>query len=116
MLRTLALLSVLFVANCSAVTGAVTDAALSTITGGKGGPSLEAQIGRENIRENTISGITNDVEGDQINQNEKVSADTVETVTINEVPVWAILLLVVGFLLPSPGEIGRVVRNRFNKK
>ena len=36
-----------------------------------------------------------------------VKADEVHTVVVNEVPTWVILLLVLGWLLPSPGEIGR---------
>ncbi len=38
-----------------------------------------------------------------------VQADAVETVVVNEVPVWVIVALVLGWLFPSPGEIGRYI-------
>lgn len=53
---------------------------------------------------------------DQSNDSNRVSADEVETVVVNEVPVWVILLLVLGWLFPSPGEIGRTIRSWFTKK
>ena len=50
------------------------------------------------------------------NQTTRVSANDVQTVVVNEVPVWIILLLVVGWLLPSPNEIGRWIRSLFKRK
>lgn len=44
---------------------------------------------------------------DQSQTETKLSTDKVDNVTINEIPPWVILLLVLGWLLPSPGEIGR---------
>lgn len=46
----------------------------------------------------------------------KVKADRVETVVVNEIPFWVLLLLVLGWLLPSPNEIVRMVKNAFRKK
>lgn len=46
----------------------------------------------------------------------RVQSDRVETVVVNEVPTWVILLLVLGWLFPSPGEIGRWVRSLFSKR
>ena len=43
----------------------------------------------------------------------RVKADKVETVVVNEIPFWVLLLLVLGWLLPSPSEIVRIVRNAF---
>ena len=45
-----------------------------------------------------------------------VQADSVETVVVNEVPVWVIVALVLGWLFPSPGEIGRIIRGWFSSK
>ena len=45
-----------------------------------------------------------------------VQADSVETVVVNEVPVWVIVALVLGWLFPSPGEIGRIIRGWFGSK
>lgn len=44
-----------------------------------------------------------------------VSTESVEKLTVNQVPVWLILLfgLVCGFLIPSPKEIYRGVRDAF---
>ena len=46
----------------------------------------------------------------------KVSSDKVETVVVNEVPMWVILLLILGWLLPSPGEIGRSLASIFKRR
>jgi predicted DCC family thiol-disulfide oxidoreductase YuxK len=39
-------------------------------------------------------------------QDSKVKAETVEKVVINETPPWVILLLLLGWLLPTPQDIG----------
>jgi len=52
----------------------------------------------------------------QTSDTNKVSADRVETVVVNEVPAWVILLLILGWLFPSPGEIARWIRSLFKKK
>jgi len=46
----------------------------------------------------------------------KVSTESVEKVTINETQPWVILLLVLGWLLPSPNEIARSILNLFRRK
>ena len=51
----------------------------------------------------------------QTSDTNKVSADRVETVVVNEVPIWVILLLILGWLFPSPGEIGRSIVSIFKK-
>jgi len=45
----------------------------------------------------------------------QVRSDSVETVVVNEVPMWVILLLILGWLFPSPGEIGRSIANIIKK-
>lgn len=52
----------------------------------------------------------------QSNDSNKVQADNVQTVVVNEVPVWVILLLILGWLFPSPNEIARYVRSLFRLK
>ena len=52
----------------------------------------------------------------QANDKNSVKADNVGNVTVNEIPPWVILLLVLGWLLPSPQEIGRWVRSLFKKE
>lgn len=46
-------------------------------------------------------------------QTTRVNATEVQTVVVNEVPTWVILLLVLGWILPSPGEMGRIIRGWF---
>ena len=84
--------------------------------------AANTQVGKTNTQ--TI-GTTNNVEQrlevgvaeriNQANDNNKVKADTVETVVVNEVPVWVILLLLLGWLLPSPNEMGRWLRSPFSR-
>jgi len=94
---------------------------LSTLMslGGSGGPTVNsnAQIGKEN-RQSVMS----------VEQSEEVSAgrDVIQTEIIKEVetgsvgsldiintniPPWVMLLLILGWLLPTPTEIGRGIMN-----
>jgi len=94
---------------------------LSTLLslGGSGGPTVNsnAQIGKEN-RQSVMS----------VEQSEEVSAgrDVIQTEIIKEVetgsvgsldiintniPPWVMLLLILGWLLPTPTEIGRGIMN-----
>jgi hypothetical protein len=52
-----------------------------------------------------VQGHNNRVEQVQ-SQDNKVKTESVEKVVINEVPPWVILLLLVGWLLPTPQDIG----------
>lgn len=76
---------------------------------GGGGPNVAAntQIGKEN-RQSLVSTETGPKAGRDIVQKE-LEAETVDTVTINneKIPVWVIIALVLGWLAPSPSEIGR---------
>ena len=96
---------------------------LSLLTGG--GPNVAANVQAGKTNSQTV-GTTNVTEqklvrpkARDINQTadtNQVRSDSVETVVVNEVPVWVVLLLVLGWLLPSPGEIGRYLRSLFVKK
>lgn len=93
---------------------------LSLLTGG--GPNVAANVQAGKTNSQTI-GTTNNVEQTlvrpqantirQSNDTNKVQADNVATVVVNEVPVWVILLLVLGWLFPSPNEIARYIRSFF---
>jgi hypothetical protein len=97
--------------------------ALGILTGGGPNVAANTQVGKTNTQ--TI-GTTNNVEQrlevgvaeriNQANDNNKVKADSVQTVVVNEVPVWVILLLLLGWLLPSPNEMGRWIRSPFSRK
>lgn len=53
---------------------------------------------------------------DQSTTESKVSTDKVDSITINEIPAWVILLLILGWLLPSPQEISRGVWSLLRRK
>ena len=120
-LRTLLLLLVLI--GGVSLTGCSGTQALSLLTGGGPNVAANTQVGKNNLQ--TIG--TSTVNGDQkivrpqardIRQSQdsnKVQADRVETVVVNEVPMWVILLLILGWLFPSPGEIGRSIANIIKK-
>jgi len=72
------------------------------------GVSVKTEAPSVSIRPNSRTG---DIDQSQ----NQVQADEVKTVVVNEVPVWVILLLILGWLFPSPGEIGRWVRSLFTR-
>lgn len=96
--------------------------ALGLLTGGGPNVAANTQVGKTNTQ--TI-GTTNNVEQKlenpvantirQSNDSNRVQADSVQTVVVNEVPAWVILLLVLGWLCPSPNEMGRWVRSLFRR-
>lgn len=109
--RLLLLLSVLMLtASCS-------KGPLSLLTGG--GPNVAANIQAGKTNSQTL-GTTKIVEqktesGDIKSVDSKVSAESVEKVTVNETQPWVILLLILGWLLPSPNEIGRWIKSLFTR-
>lgn len=98
---------------------------LKFLSGGGTNVAANTQIGKTNSQ--TLGTTTNiaptvDVRPnsrvdtiDQSNNTSKVSSDRVESVVVNEVPVWVVILLILGWLLPSPNEIGRWIRNPFRR-
>ena len=42
-------------------------------------------------------------------QQTKLVAENVDTVTINETPIWMVLMLVLGWLLPTPQQIANSI-------
>lgn len=55
---------------------------------------------------------------DQSNTTSQVRTEAVETIVVNEIPVWLVLLfgLLCGFLIPSPQEIIRSIVGVFRRK
>ena len=110
----LALIGMLSLTGCSKLP-------LNLLTGG-GLPSVAAntQIGKENsqavVSQTTRTEIKAD-SGSTVKQTtSKISADSISKVTIQETPLWMVLLLILGWLLPSPSEIGRWVISIFTRK
>ena len=88
---------------------------LSTLMslGGSGGPTVNsnAQIGKENrqavmsVEQNTTAG--RDVIKKEVETGSVGSLDIINT----NIPPWVMLLLILGWLLPTPTEIGRGIMN-----
>ena len=96
---------------------------LDLLTGGGTNVAANTQAGRTNTQ--TIGTTNNNDQRlevgtaskvTQANDKNNVKADSVQTVVVNEVPPWVILLLVLGWLLPSPNEIGRWIRSLFKRE
>ena len=105
------LILVLFLSGCG----------LSTLLplGGSGGPTVNsnAQIGKENkqavvtYEEETVTSAGRDVITTEVIK--EVEAGPVEKLLISNqnIPPWVMLLLILGWLLPTPTEIGRGIIN-----
>jgi hypothetical protein len=94
---------------------------LSLLAGGGTNVAANTQVGKQNnqtLGASTVQELgTQTVTSEKVNnsqvQTNRVNAAEVQTVVVNEVPVWIILLLLLGWVLPSPGEIGRNIRGWF---
>jgi uncharacterized lipoprotein YehR (DUF1307 family) len=106
-MKVLALILVLLLAGCGGP--------LSFLTGG--GPNLAAnvQAGKENTQQVVGNQNTTEAGRDIVQQDTPVIADTIEEVTIQQTPLWMMLLLILGWLLPSPNEISRSIRGLFKR-
>ena len=106
-MKVLALILVLLLAGCGGP--------LSFLTGG--GPNLAAnvQAGKENTQQVVGNQTSTEAGRDIVQQDTPVIADTVEEVTIQQTPLWMMLLLILGWLLPSPNEISRSIRGLFKR-
>jgi hypothetical protein len=101
---------------------------LSTLgfLGGSDGPTVNsnAQIGKENKQAVVTyeEEETNNAGRDIITETKEVEAGPVEKLLIQNqnIPPWVMLLLILGWLLPTPTEIGRSMANfvlaLFNRK
>ena len=121
-LRTLLLL--LALTGTVSLTGCSGTQALQFLTGGGPNVAANTQVGKNN--QQTLG--TSTVNGDQkitrpqarsIKQSQdsnKVQADKVETIVVNELPMWIVLLAIVGWLLPTPRDMILGFINIFRKK
>lgn len=104
----LLLASMLLLSSCSGLNP------VSLLTGGGPNVAANVQVGKENSQA-VVSQTTRIEAGGDVQQSRVISNGAGE-VTVQEVPPWVILLLVLGWLLPSPGEITRWVTNLFKRK
>ena len=94
---------------------------LSLLSGGGPNVAANTQLGQEN--EQTV-GLRTSNEQTIVRPNarditqtsdEGVKAEKIDNITVQNIPPWVLVLLVLGWLLPSPGEIGRKVRSLWQK-
>jgi hypothetical protein len=97
------LLLVLFLSSCG----------LSTLLplGGSGGPTVNsnAQIGAENRQSAVSIEETTSVGRDIITK--EIETGMVKKLNIQNIPPWVMILLLLGWLLPTPTEMGRGMLN-----
>ena len=97
---------------------------LSLLTGG--GPNVAANVQAAKTATQTIGSTT--VTGDQKIENRsghmvqiqeqqtKLVAENVDKVTINETPIWIVLMLLLGWILPTPNQIAKSILGLFKRK
>lgn len=120
------LLLIALLTTISISTGCSGLAPLSFLTGGGPNVAANVQAGKTNSQtvgttENTSSSVSigEDSRVDTIDQSineSKVATENIDNVTVNEVPPWVVLLLILGWLLPSPNEISRWFSQLFKRK
>lgn len=71
-------------------------------------------LGTTSNTEQKISGVETEVIRQSADKNNQ-KFDEVETVVVNQAPFWLIVALVLGWLLPSPSELKRLIKRIFNR-
>ena len=97
---------------------------LSLLTGGGPNVAANTQVAKTATQTLGSSVVTGDqkVEGStghivQIQEQQtKLTAENVGKVTINETPIWMIILLIIGWLLPTPNQIAQTILGLFKRK
>ena len=101
--------------------------ALGILTGGGPNVAANTQAGKTNSQTigttNNISPSVSDSQVERLDQRvvtTRVASDKVDVVTVNEIPPWLIIALVVWSIflwqLPSPNEIARWFSNLFGRR
>ena len=79
-----------------------------------GGVNANAQIGKENTQQvvGTQEETSNDVEGDQVNSEGQLTTNgSVGVINNQPVPLWMVVLAVVGWMAPSPAKIYKEIKS-----
>jgi len=83
--------------------------------GGGGGPTVNsnALVGKENTQQVVAQQTTQDAGRDIVTENKEVEAESIDKLTIKNtnIPIWVMLLLILGWLLPTPTQIGQGLYN-----
>lgn len=88
---------------------------LSLLTGGGPNVAANVQAGKENTQQVVAKQERVEAGRDIVQQQTPVVAENIKEVNVQQTPVWIILLLILGWLLPSPNEIARGIRSMFRK-
>jgi hypothetical protein len=88
---------------------------LSLLTGGGPNVAANVQAGKENTQQAVAVQQKTEAGRDVIQQTSPVVAENIEEVTIQQTPMWMLILLILGWLLPSPNEIAIGIRGLFKK-
>ena len=107
-MRLVALALVLFLSACGG-------GPLSLLTGGGPNVASNAQVGKENTQQVVANQTKTEAGRDVVQQSSPVVAENIKEVTIQQTPMWMLVLLVLGWLMPSPNEIARSIRGLFKK-
>jgi hypothetical protein len=88
---------------------------LNLLTGGGPNVAANVQAGKENTQQAVAQQTRTEAGRDVIQQNSPVIADQIKEVNVQQTPFWMLILLILGWLLPSPNEIARGIKGLFRK-
>jgi predicted small lipoprotein YifL len=88
---------------------------LSLLTGGGPNVAAQTQVGKENTQQAVAVQQKTEAGRDIIQKTSPVEAQNIEEVNIQQTPMWILVLLILGWLLPSPNEIARWIRGLFKR-
>ena len=81
--------------------------------------AANTQLGRENtqtIGQDSRNSVEVRAPVDTVDQSDTgTKTGPVENLQVTNIPPWVILLLIIGWLLPSPGELGRMIARPFRR-
>jgi predicted small lipoprotein YifL len=107
-MRILLLVALLALAGCGG-------GPLSLLTGGGPNVAANVQAGKENTQQAVAVQQRTEAGRDLVQQTNPVVAQEIRDVNIQQTPLWVLVLLILGWLLPSPNEIARWIRGLFKK-
>ena len=111
MVKPLLLVAILALSSCTSLPSFLNP------LGSKGGPTVNANVlaGKENTQQVVAQQNRQEAGRDIITTEKEVEAENVETIKISNtnIPIWVILLLVLGWLLPTPTSIAIWFGNLF---
>ena len=88
---------------------------LNLLTGGGPNVAANVQAGKENTQQAVGQQTRTDAGRDVVQQTSPVIAEQIKEVNIQQTPFWMLILLVLGWLLPSPNEIARGIKGLFRR-